>query len=332
MRISFIISVLIIAVQIQALAQKTNMSYTYLGCGGIIIDPGPGKPTLVAEPFVSNNLGKLGAATALLRLRKLKPDTSYINQVLDVSIREKLSRSSIVWVSHGHYDHLLDLPYIYRKFMQHNPTVLVSKGVKQGVSKLFPVDKLLAVEEDKAITIQQWKAQHNQQSGYWVIYPLLHGHAPTALGITVWPKMESKPIPSFEKYLSGTIGSSWHMGQNLAWVADWVEVDTVAFRIYYQSSSYEGGPRVLPAYIQPRKVDLAILGVASHDHTPNYPQLVLQSLNPEKVIGIHWESFFTQQYQQDPVKQVKSKTKEQFAEKAQREVSFPLPFSSFNLR
>jgi hypothetical protein len=68
--------------------------------------------------------------------------------------------------------------------------------------------------------------------------------------------------------------------------------DKIELRIFVQSSSCNPMSGIPPNTLPEHPVDIAFLGVASYQESPDYPMVLLDSLNPKKVVWIHWEDFF----------------------------------------
>ncbi len=104
----------------------------------------------------------------------------------------------------------------------------------------------------------------------------------------------------------------WKVGQSLTYLVGFLKapVDSknptpeILYRVFLQSSA--SGPKFghPPASIlSEHPVDLALLCVASFDNVDNYPEHVIEEIQPRDVVMIHWDSFFKTRLEAD-VKQL----------------------------
>jgi hypothetical protein len=192
-----------------------------------------------------------------------------------------------VLVGHSHYDHVLDLPYIFQRWIT-DPEVHAYGS--RALAWTFAADRgfrtRIRVVEDSAGT-----AEH--EGGWFRVpgfrfMPLRSDHAPHFAGMHLLPRRIGRPLPYRPWWIL-----SYPQGTTLAWLVD-VTDDSgkVVFRLHYQDSASPpplGFPPTAELARQP--VDLAILCGASFAQVRDYPDSLLDRLQPRNAVVGHWEDF-----------------------------------------
>ena len=265
----------------------STIQVQYLGVAGYMFRRG-NYAVLGAPHYTNPNFVRVG-------LWLIRPDTALIDWLhprppeLDVSA---------ILVGHAHYDHLLDVPYIARKYhpearIYGSPTaaslVLASEPSLSG--------RVMALDDQVA---------RNRRPGTWFyvadstirFMALASGHGPHALGIQV---MQGRVKPGLTR--APRSAWRWREGETLAYLIDFLGPDrSVDFRIYYQDATTpdsSGFPPLLPPKDQ-HPIDLAVLCVGSAQALREYPANICTQLQPRNVMLGHWEDLF-----RSPVKPVK---------------------------
>jgi hypothetical protein len=101
----------------------------------------------------------------------------------------------------------------------------------------------------------------------------------------------------FEKHFtsadSPTKAGRWREGCTYSFLVDFMERDTIAFRLFIQTSASDYPQGAPPAELmRERPVDLAILCAASTQNVKAYPQKILEHTGAKKLLIVHWEDFF----------------------------------------
>jgi hypothetical protein len=264
-----------------------SVEVTYLGVGGWLIRRG-GDAVMTAPFFSTPRLAAVGlglpihADTARIdeRMRALVPDPSAVRALL---------------VGHSHYDHLMDVPYVARRYLP---------GVPVYGNAAMP--RLLAGDpvHPRLVSAEEGAGSH-RAPGRWV-YPhpdstlrfmaLRSGHAPHALGVKVFRRSQAG-----ERGALPSNAWEWAEGEVLAYVVDFLDrpAGRVLFRVHFQDAASEA-PLGFPPPLPPAESapwDLAIVCAGSFREARGYPAGIVGALRPRQVLVGHWEDFFRPQTQ-----------------------------------
>lgn len=264
-------------------AYPTDLQIKYLGAGGVLLRRGP--DVLVTAPFFSN--------PSLLRVAfgELQAHPEQIDRFLPPVTRD-LSDATAVLVGHAHYDHLMDMPYIKKKYMArariYGSTTMRNTLLGDGS---LAADDLVSVEETAGTADKpgRWWYDASRRVRFMA---LKSEHAPIVLHLKFFEGAYTEPLKELP-----TRAFDWREGQTLAYVIDFLSADgkSVAFRIHYQdaaSSPPLGFPPPSSLIGDERRVDVAIVCLPGFEQVENYPEKIVERLNPRFVVGIHWENFF----------------------------------------
>ena len=271
------------------------IAVTYLGVSGLLI--GYGHHVLLTAPFFSNpSFGEVRPRVRkLLRSTpRITPDTNTIERLLP----RDADRATTILVGHGHYDHLMDLPYI----ATHRATAATIYG-GPSVRHMLMGDSLLRTNAGRrVVAIPEAVAGRQRRRGAWFyssdsayrFMALISGHAPT---YRKW-----KHIYTFT---SGTVDSDldslprtaaeWKLGEPYSYLIDVLDNRTRApvFRIYFQDAPSEPPLGFPPTEVlAERPIDLAMLCAATSSNVSNTPDSLIVILKPTHVMLGHWEDFF----------------------------------------
>lgn len=262
-----------------------SVEVTYLGVGGWMIRLG-GDAVLTAPFFSTPRLSSVGLG------RTIRPDTARI----DERVRTLLPRREgvrAVLVGHSHYDHLMDVPYVARRYL---PGVPVYGN--DAMLRLLAGDpvrpRLVSVEADAGTheAPGRWTYPHPDSTVRFMA--LRSGHAPHALGVKVFrrgQRGEREELPSN--------AWEWSEGAVLAYVVDFLEPGTgrVRFRVHFQDAASEAPLGFPPPWsgADDAPFDLAIVCAGSFREAGDYPREVVDALRPRRVLVGHWEDFFRPQ-------------------------------------
>jgi L-ascorbate metabolism protein UlaG (beta-lactamase superfamily) len=190
---------------------------------------------------------------------RLQPDMARVAE----GMRHLASKVDAILVTHGHFDHLLDVPVVMSKTQAR----LIASASAVDIVRRLP-DAGVSPEQCEAVTpgdvrrIGPWKirvlpATHDRLFGKVPFdQPEMHGSGPPQRA------------------------ADWVCGEPLAFL-----IEVGGQRIYIDS----GGT---PAQLPPRKpVDLAVLGMALPDSRARLPG-ALQHLEPRYILPSHQDNFF----------------------------------------
>ncbi|MEO7501906.1 MAG: hypothetical protein ABIW94_04625 [Gemmatimonadaceae bacterium] len=274
---------------------ENQVEITYLGTSGILVRYRGA--ALLTAPFFSKPMLK-HVVLSMIPLGGngffTKPDTTLIERFLPASA----DNASAILVGHGHYDHLLDVPYIANRRAR---SARVYGG--PSIRHMLMGDSLLRADGgSRLMTIPESSAGTRDRAADWIytddrtfrFMALVATHAPTVkrLGMSYHFASErlSKDLKSLPVDASG-----WKLGEPYAYLIDILEPGDTAprFRIYYQDAPSKP-PHGFPASVTlaERRVDLAIICAATSTNLRNAPDSLLKVLVPRNVMVTHWESLF----------------------------------------
>jgi len=267
---------------------EDRVGVTYLGSGGFLIRHGG--DAILTAPFLSAPR----APELLLPLRTNRPRVDSLMRAWVGDTDTGAVRA--VLVGHSHYDHVLDLPYIFQRWLT-NPAVQAYGP--RALAWTFAADRgfrtRIQVVEDSAGTAER-------EGGWFRVpgfrfMPLLSDHAPHFAGVYLLPRRIPRPLPYRPWWMF-----SYPQGTTLAYLVDVTDASgKVVFRLHYQDSA-SPPPRGFPpeAEIARQPVDLAILCGASFAQVRGYPDALLATLHPRNAVVGHWEDFLVHNRRNPP--------------------------------
>jgi L-ascorbate metabolism protein UlaG (beta-lactamase superfamily) len=268
----------------------------FLGVGGWLLH-WQGEGLLIAPSFTNPALlGIEGYPPLWVESNKSRID-QYMPYAQDVTL---------LLVGHGHYDHLLDVPWVMSK---HTPRAKLygSNSVAQMLKAMTMrpeseqwtwVDpgRVFSVEECMAKIRPKGGDPNSTVPGDWVyssgakirVMPIESEHAGHIFGIDFVP---GEYTTHLEKVPTSVFG--WKPGQPLAWLIDlFNEKGELTYRIHYQDSASSPPYGLPPSLRDGKAIDVEILSVASWQQVEHYPDRLLRLTQPRLVLLGHWESFF----------------------------------------
>lgn len=249
---------------------------TYLGVGGWIMQRGASQ--VLAAPLFSN------PSFVRTGLAPIHSDTAVVNRHMAAY---DVSDARAILVGHAHYDHLMDLPQVARRWAPRavilgSRTTRFTLGTWSGVTgRVIEIDGL---------------AGDVDHPGSWIrvgpgvrVMPLLSDHAPHFEGYELYQGERDHPLEE-----EPGSASEWLDGPTYAFLVDFLDPDgSVAFRIYYQDAVAAPPRGLAPEQLMDeRPVDVAILVPATFDQVDWDPEAFVLNLRPRWVLLGHWENFF----------------------------------------
>lgn len=232
-------------------SQPEGVRITYLGTNGYQFQTG--RHTLLLDPYFSR--AGLGA---ILFNAPVHPN----EQQIDAALRRLAPKPDAILVTHGHIDHLFDVPPI---MWRTGARLIASRtAVELAAAAGAPRASCSAVTAGTVREIDPWKI---------TVLPATHDRVfPIGVPFSGPRATSAAPIRP----------NDWVCGEPLAFL-----IETAGRRIYIDSG---GTPAVLPPpTIAP--VDLAILGVALPDARERFPESV-RRLRPRYILPSHQDNFF----------------------------------------
>jgi len=265
----------------------------YLGCGGLYIEKDC--TAFMIDPFFSNPGLRSVIASTILPIKTIYSKEKEVIKGLAGILRfhaNAKEKTKAIFVTHSHYDHLLDVPAV-RKEWGIPVDVYLNRSGSMTCNKVIDEKQMKILEDIPHGTCIRIPSE----KGTILVYPILGEHNPHVAGIKAFSGDRKKPLRSFTDPYKLTRAWPWREGQTYNYLIDYVDLKgTIQFRAYVQPSSCDPDKSIFPKdLLEKKKVDMAILGVASHHFSKDYPQFLLDHLQPASVLWIHWEDFFGKQ-------------------------------------
>lgn len=255
----------------------TRVQVRYYGAAGYHVKRG--KDEVLFAPFFSTpSFGDVAASEVV---RNLAPNVSRIDGGLAGT---DVSGSRALLVGHGHYDHLMDVPEVARRYATSARILCSSTSAN-----------ILAGEPDRAALLARTDVL-DQRLGQWIsISPRIR--------VMALPGDHPWHILGFEFY-TGTVdaprtrpprkGTDWLGGPTYVFLVDFLDANgKVDYRIYYQDASPAPPLGSVPASVlAEHRVDLAIYCMSLHEHVPGFPQTLSRELDARVYVLGHWEDIF----------------------------------------
>ena len=235
-------------------------------------------------------------------LGAIEPNTARIDALLETAF---VSDARAILVGHGHYDHLMDVPYTWTKTA--GAVILGNTTVKNLLAGATGGDHVVALDDPNDPRVDQRMCPMDSQCtgipsghpGDWVAVPgakvrvraLCSTHPAQFLGIVHF----GEGCVTAPALAPPAKASEWLEGATFAYLIDFLGSDGApAFRVYYQDAPTTAPyGHVHADLLVEKRVDVAILNVGNFDTVADQPGEIVANLHPRYVIAAHWESFFT---------------------------------------
>jgi len=282
----------------------------FLGVAGFLIRRG--EDVVLTAPLYSNP-----------SVKELEDHITPKNDLIDRFHPETKDIQAIL-VGHAHYDHLMDVPYVWAKtpeaWIYGNATMRnilagYAPDAAGGDVPRIPEDKVIALDNPdhnvvdyrKCIQTQgppelaRGRVDRQALSGSWVKVPganvrfraLCSEHPPQILSIIhLWPGCVHRA-----RFTPPDRSEHYQEGETLAYLIDFLDEDgiTPAFRVYYQDAPTNPTIGEVPEELDREKaVDLALLCVGNFFDVKR-PTHIVENTHPRYIILGHWENFFRPQ-------------------------------------
>ena len=235
---------------------RNGVRVTYLGTNGYQFEF-KGHALLV-DPYFS----RVDLLSAALNSR-IQPNASRIND----GLRHLAPKADAILVTHGHFDHLLDVPVVMAKTRAR----LVASASSVELAKRAGASSGEAVKPGDVRQIGPWKIRVLSATHDRLLGKVPFDRPPSHAGVSGDASVKAGPPQR---------AADWICGEPLAFL---IEVN--GQRIYIDSG---GTPKQLPPNDH---VDLAILGMALPDSRARL-HAALERLHPRYILPSHQDNFF----------------------------------------
>jgi len=260
-----------------------TLDVTFLGVAGFLMRSGP--DALLTAPAFTNP----GLLRVVLPFT-VRSDTALVARRMALVDTAAVASARALLVGHAHYDHLLDVPFVARRF--------ATRATIYGGRTMANILAAAPLDPGRVRAIELFELGDPTRVGHWFplagtrlrFMPLLSEHAPNVGGATFAPGRIWHPLRRLPRTAGG-----YKLGEPYAYLIDVMRPDsTPALRILYQEAAASPELAHLPPFVgtDARPVDLLIVTAGNFDAVPDYPTAYLQRLRPRLTIVAHWEDFF----------------------------------------
>jgi hypothetical protein len=276
-----------------------EVTITYLGVAGFLMES-RGHVLLTGPSFTNPSLDSVTPTRYRFfrgRAPAIRPNKTLIDRLLPAAA----DKASMILVGHGHYDHLLDVPHVAN-------TRARDAEIYGGptVRHMLMGDSALRANASRVVAITGSDVGRVDHVGRWFtsrdrafrVMALEADHARTVNVFRHWGVLFAAGTLDRDLTELPRRAEDWKLGEPYSFLIDVLAADgaTPVFRIYYQDAPNTAPLGFPPASLGGRRIDLAILCVATARNVdPPSPDSLLKVIRPKYVIAAHWESFFRPQ-------------------------------------
>jgi len=244
-----------------------DIQLTFLGTSGFVINY-KGKK-IITDPYFSNP--DVFNFTKKMQMPKL-PDT-----ILPRNIYEN---TPTILISHGHYDHCLDI----ENFLTKDFPIKV-------IAEQHIANEVYAVKNNYDVTFETDMQQiHYSFDSTFRILPLNSPHSPHFAGITLFTGFYKEPLAQLPDRFW-----KWKLHHNYSYLIDILEEGRIKFRCLFLSGNIsDEAVEIVRQQCIDRKVDLALQIFWKEKECMPSLNKIYTTGQPQQIILHHWNNFFKQ--------------------------------------
>ncbi len=264
-------------------ACSDTVAVTFLGTDGFVLRY---RSSSILTPPLFSRRGILPTALGFT----FRTDTASVDRALN-AMGVRLDDVSTVVVGHSHYDHLMDIPYLARKYLPQRAQIVGTPSMKHILAGDSVARRMsLAISHDDIGT--------TTRSGRWIyaadgrsrVMAFASDHPPNVGPFTFAPGRVAKDRTSLPRSAWG-----WKLGETYGYLIDFIRPDsTPLFRVFYHDAPFIPPPSMLTllASRDQHRVNVAIICAGNFKKVDEYPHAALAILRPDRVVVGHWDDFF----------------------------------------
>jgi L-ascorbate metabolism protein UlaG (beta-lactamase superfamily) len=253
--------------------QPSDLTIRYIGVGCCLLRWGD--TAVLTDPFWSH----IGLGRVLFG--RLAPDMSQVEGHLP-----PLDTVQAILVGHGHYDHVLDLPWVAEQ-VHADAMILGSRSLKHQYASASIARPMLSVND--------WLSTATHVGPWWTspdkrvrILPIKSGHPAQYLGVHLYTKQFRQDATD-----APTRVGHFQEGETLAWLVDFLAGDRVVHRVFVETTSKAPPSGLVPASVlAERQVDVAVVAMDTARMASRGRPTALDAMGPHTAMFVHWENFF----------------------------------------
>jgi L-ascorbate metabolism protein UlaG (beta-lactamase superfamily) len=273
-----------------------SVQIRFLGAAGFTITHA--SHTLLTAPLFSNPRLSLELLSSIPVIKWLTPSVRPNEAMIRAFYPMEARGADAILIGHGHYDHALDVPFIAREFA---PRAVIY-GPPTAINELWG-DSALRADSSRLVTIPWSAAASDTTAGMWLmvaggafrVMAIRSDHSPSIKPFGIPITFATGRVTEHAKRLPGK-SADWKLGETYAYLIDVLKVgtDSVLSRLYFQDAATTPPLGFPPrAVLDEHAINVAMLVVATSQYRPDTPAAIARALQPEAVIGGHWENFFS---------------------------------------
>ncbi|MFA9213803.1 MAG: MBL fold metallo-hydrolase [Candidatus Methylacidiphilales bacterium] len=297
-----------------------QINIQYLGCGNIYIKHH--NDAILFDPFFSNTPGyKVAFGKIKFNQKYFDKGSYYLNR-----FGNNYQSINGIFISHAHYDHLLDLPYLLENKLIDNSTKIYGSGSVKTILNNF-IKSNPFINQDSLVFIPKTKPNWIYISNEMRVLVIPASHAPHIANIHfMHGQCDSNYFKNYTSTNQKVKAGQFKDGSTFAYLVDILNNDSITLRLLLKGAGCNvNNGKIFEELLAEKAVDIALLQVASANFTDCYPQNLVNQIKPKKVILTHWEDFF-KPYAPKKIKTVRATNFNYFYKKikASEEANFEL--------